>query len=137
LEKVIRNISLAPRNVNPARCIAWKKERMLALTPSRVDVSSPCNLDGGGVVVADLLDDLLAKPQRETAGADTSSRFDYQKGWAFCQMLRRHMDGADYLAAFEFHDEVVFLEPNHSPGNEKLGVVYRAAAVRVLSEKHA
>lgn len=65
--------------------------------------------------MADLLDDLLAKPQRETAGSDTSSRFDYQKDWAFCQMLRRHMDGADYLVAFEFHDDVVFLEPNTKP----------------------
>lgn len=66
--------------------------------------------------MADLLDDLLAKPQRETAGPDTSSRFDYQKNWAFCQMLRRHMDGADYLVAFEFHDDVVFLEPNPTSG---------------------
>jgi hypothetical protein len=67
--------------------------------------------------VADLFDDLLTKPQRETAGSDISARFDYQKNWAFCQMLRRHMDGADYLVAFEFHDDVVFLEPNTSSGS--------------------
>jgi hypothetical protein len=68
------------------------------------------------LIVADLLGDLLAKPQRETAGSDTSSRFDYQKNWAFCQMLRRHMDGADYLIAFEFHDDVLFLEPKPASG---------------------
>jgi hypothetical protein len=77
-----------------------------------VDIAPPYNRQRTGSVVADLLDDLLEKPQRETVGSDTSSRFDYQKNWAFCQMLRRHMDGADYLVAFEFHDDVVFLEPS-------------------------
>lgn len=43
------------------------------------------------VVSSDLLDDLVSKPQRETAGSDTASRFGYQKNWAFCEMLRRHM----------------------------------------------
>jgi len=63
----------------------------------------------------DLLSDLVKKPQREVAGPDIASRFDYQKNWAFCQMLRRHMDGADYLVAFEFHDDVVFMEPSGLP----------------------
>ena len=67
------------------------------------------------MLVGDLLNKLIAKPQREIAGSDTASRFDYQKNWAFCQMLRRHMEGADYLVAFEFHDDVVFLEPSASP----------------------
>jgi hypothetical protein len=64
-----------------------------------------------------LLEDLLDKTQRETAGSDTSSRFDYQKSWAFCEMLRRHMDNADYLVAFEFHDDTVFLSPSVAPTN--------------------
>lgn len=63
----------------------------------------------------DLLDELVKKPQRETAGSSSASRFDYQKHWAFCEMLRRHMDNADYLVAFEFHDDVVFLEPTRQP----------------------
>jgi hypothetical protein len=64
-----------------------------------------------------LLDELLEKPQRETAGADTSSRFDYQRNWAFCEMLRRHLVNADYLVAFEFHDDTVFLSPGSAPIN--------------------
>lgn len=64
-----------------------------------------------------LLEELLDKAQRETAGADASSRFDYQKSWAFCEMLRRHMESADYLAAFEFHDDTVFLSPSVAPTN--------------------
>jgi hypothetical protein len=61
------------------------------------------------------LEDLLDKPQRETVGSDTSSRFDYQKNWPFCEMLRRHMGKAEYLVAFEFHDDAVFLSPSVAP----------------------
>jgi hypothetical protein len=64
-----------------------------------------------------LLDELISKPQREVAGSDSSSRFDYQRNWAFCEMLRRHMNEADYLVAFEFHDDTVFLSPSESPTN--------------------
>lgn len=63
----------------------------------------------------DLLTDLVGKKQREIAGSSSSSRFDYQKNWAFCEMLRRHLANADYLVAFEFHDDVVFLEPAAAP----------------------
>jgi hypothetical protein len=63
----------------------------------------------------DLLSTLANKTQRETAGSSSSSRFNYQKSWAFCEMLRRHIANADYLVAFEFHDDVVFLEPSACP----------------------
>lgn len=62
-----------------------------------------------------LLDQLSKKSQRETAGADSASRFDYQKDWAFCRMIRKHIEGKDYLVAFEYHDDVVFLEPSDAP----------------------
>lgn len=63
----------------------------------------------------DLLSDLTMKPQREVAGADSASRFDYQKNWAFCRMIRKHIEGEDYLVAFEYHDDVVFLAPSDAP----------------------
>lgn len=66
-------------------------------------------------MTGNLLDQLAAKAQRETAGADSASRFDYQKDWAFCRMLRHHLEGDDYLVAFEFHDDVVFLTPSTTP----------------------
>jgi hypothetical protein len=69
--------------------------------------------------MGDLLQELLKKKQRETTGSDTNLRFDYQRNWAFCELIRRHIDGADYLAAFEFHDDVVFLEPSVSPQEAK------------------
>lgn len=63
----------------------------------------------------DLLSTLIEKPQREIAGADSASRFDYQKDWAFCRMIRKHIEGEDYLVAFEYHDDVVFLAPSDTP----------------------
>jgi hypothetical protein len=63
----------------------------------------------------DSLKKVVAKAQREVAGADASSRFDYQKSWAFCEMIRRHIAGQPYLVAFEFHDDVVFFDSASAP----------------------
>jgi hypothetical protein len=83
-----------------------------------------------------LLEELLDKPQRETAGSDSSSRFDYQKNWAFCEMLRRHMENADYLVAFEFHDDTVFLSPSVTPTSAEFFQVKtsKSANARKLSD---
>ena len=64
---------------------------------------------------ASLLSDLTSKPQREIAGSDSAARFDYQKDWAFCHMMRKHIGGEDYLVAFEYHDDVLFLTPSAVP----------------------
>ncbi|MEQ9087092.1 MAG: dsDNA nuclease domain-containing protein [Pontimonas sp.] len=63
----------------------------------------------------DLFSDLASKPQRETAGSDSASRFDYQKDWAFCQLMRKHIADESYLVAFEYHDDVLFLSPADHP----------------------
>ncbi len=76
-----------------------------------------CFCIGCSGVSQKLLEEMLKKPQRETAGADTNLRFDYQKNWAFCEMIKRHLEGADYLVAFEYHDDVVFMEPDNDPQN--------------------
>jgi hypothetical protein len=83
-----------------------------------------------------LLDQLIDKPQRETAGADTSARFDYQRNWAFCEMLRRHLVDADYLVAFEFHDDTVFLSPGDAPTSAEFFQVKtsKSANVRKLTD---
>lgn len=66
-------------------------------------------------MTASLLSELTSKPQREIAGSDSAARFDYQKDWAFCRMMRKHMGGEDYLVAFEYHDDVLFLTPSDAP----------------------
>ncbi|OAO00738.1 hypothetical protein A8B75_17670 [Sphingomonadales bacterium EhC05] len=69
----------------------------------------------GALVAGTLLDEISKKPQREIAGSDAASRFDYQKDWAFCQLIRKHLEGENYLIAFEFHDDVLFLSPADQP----------------------
>lgn len=64
-----------------------------------------------------LLDTLTKKKRRESAGADTAARFDFQKNWALCEMLSRHDAGVEYLVAFEFHDDVLFFAPENAPNS--------------------
>ena len=80
--------------------------------------------------MADLFSNLASKPQREVAGADAASRFDYQKDWAFCQMMRKHMDGESYLIAFEFHDDVLFLSPSDHPTRAEFCQVKTSSATK-------
>jgi len=62
-----------------------------------------------------LLETLTKMKRRESAGSDTAARFDFQKNWALCEMFRRHNDGIEYLVAFEFHEDVLFLTPENDP----------------------
>ncbi len=85
--------------------------------------------------MVELLPDLISKPQREIAGSDTASRFDYQKNWAFCQMMRRHISGDCYMIAFEYHDDVLFLTPADKPTRAEFYQVKTSTALipRTLS----
>lgn len=85
--------------------------------------------------MGDLFSDLTSKPQRETAGADAASRFDYQKNWAFCQMVRKHIADESYLIAFEYHDDVLFLSPSDHPTSAEFFQVKTSSAskARTLS----
>ena len=67
--------------------------------------------------MGDLLGTLNKKRRRESAGSDTAARFDFQKNWALCEMFRRHNDGIEYLVAFEFHEDVLFLTPESAPNS--------------------
>ena len=78
--------------------------------------------------MTDLLSDLTSKPQRETAGSDSASRFDYQKNWAFCQMIRKHIADEEYLIAFEYHDDVLFLSPADNPTSAQFAQVKTSSA---------
>lgn len=82
-----------------------------------------------------LLTELTSKPQREVAGSDAASRFDYQKNWAFCQMMRKHITGESYLVAFEYHDDVLFLSPADHPTSAEFFQVKTSSAskARTLS----
>lgn len=50
----------------------------------------------------------LAVPQRETAGANTFSKYEYQYHWALCRILDQHTKSQDYAVFIELHEDVVF-----------------------------
>jgi len=62
-----------------------------------------------------LKDQLVSIPQRELAGSRTSSLFAYQKNWALSELIESHMKDADYVFAFEFHDDVLILDSETNP----------------------
>jgi hypothetical protein len=49
----------------------------------------------------------LASPQRETAGANTFEKFEYQYHWALCRILGAHEQSDDYVVFIELHEDVV------------------------------
>lgn len=79
-------------------------------------------------MMGSLFADLTSKPQRETAGEDAAARFDYQKDWAFCQMMRKHIANQSYLIAFEYHDDVLFLSPADHPTSAEFCQVKTSSA---------
>lgn len=50
----------------------------------------------------------LASPQRETSGAQTFEKYEYQYHWALCRVLSAHETQTDYVVFVELHEDVVF-----------------------------
>ena len=63
----------------------------------------------------DLREKLIKLPRRESSGAWTQKRFDFQKHWAICKLLDLHRGGNDYVLIVEFHDDVVTLDKEQNP----------------------
>lgn len=49
----------------------------------------------------------LASPQRETVGASTFEKYEYQYHWALCRILGSHECSNDYVVFIELHEDVV------------------------------
>jgi len=49
----------------------------------------------------------LAAEQRETAGAQTFEKYEYQYHWALCRILGAHENSEDYVVFIELHEDVV------------------------------
>src|SRR5262245_8176528 len=58
---------------------------------------------------------LLAHKPRETSGASSANRFDYQRTWALCHALALHEGDEDYVVILEFHDDVLVLDRLSDP----------------------
>lgn len=63
-----------------------------------------------------LADKLLTKP-RETSGARSSNRFDFQKDWALTHLLVLHEKGNNYVLLLEHHEDVAAVDCDKNPSN--------------------
>lgn len=50
----------------------------------------------------------LAVAQRETSGAQTFDKYEYQYHWALCRLVDAHKNLNDYVVFIELHEDVVF-----------------------------
>jgi hypothetical protein len=62
-----------------------------------------------------LAEELIARPQRENAGARSRNRSGYQESWSLCKLLELHQEAADYLLILEYHDDVICLDSATHP----------------------
>lgn len=61
--------------------------------------------------------DLIKVPQNEVAGSRSSARFAYQRNWALAELIEYHLEGKDYVFAFEFHDDILILDSEENPSS--------------------
>lgn len=59
--------------------------------------------------------DLINVSQTETAGSRSPARFAYQRNWALAELIEYHLEGKDYVFAFEFHDDILILDSEDNP----------------------
>jgi len=52
----------------------------------------------------------LAQPQRESAGASTTGKYSYQYHWALCEIIDKHKQQQDYAVLIEYHEDVVIAD---------------------------
>lgn len=69
----------------------------------------------GGRMGESMLEVFTSTKPRETAGATTSNAYDFQKSWALCELIQLHLDDADYLMVFDFHEDVVVFDGEDAP----------------------
>lgn len=56
------------------------------------------------------MDNPLASPQRESAGADSYDRFEYQYHWALCQAFSAYCTNKDFAVFMEYHEDVIIAD---------------------------
>lgn len=64
---------------------------------------------------AHLASQLVDTPEREKAGADTASRYEFQTFWGLALLFQHHGPTADYAIVFEFHDDIALFDHPSEP----------------------
>lgn len=65
-----------------------------------------------------MTNNVLAEPQRESAGASTFGKYNFQYHWALCRIIEKHQQNEDYGLLIEYHEDVVIAD---SLDSEKAG----------------
>lgn len=66
---------------------------------------------------APLASQLVDTPEREKAGADTASRYEFQTLWGLVLLFQHHSTATEYAIVFEFHDDIAFFDHPSTPKN--------------------
>lgn len=53
---------------------------------------------------------ILGHAQRETSGATTFGKYNFQYHWALCRIIEKHKSNADYALLIEYHEDVVIAD---------------------------
>lgn len=57
-----------------------------------------------------MTDNILNEVQRETSGASTFAKYDFQYHWALCQIIEKHKKNEEYALLVEYHEDVVIAD---------------------------
>jgi hypothetical protein len=57
-----------------------------------------------------MADNPLAEAQRESAGASTFGKYNFQFHWALCEIIRKHEQQKEYAILIEHHEDVVITD---------------------------
>jgi hypothetical protein len=57
-----------------------------------------------------MVDNILSEPQRETSGASTFGKYEFQFHWALCKIIEKHKKSEDYALLIEYHEDVVIAD---------------------------
>lgn len=57
-----------------------------------------------------MVDNILNEPQRETSGAETFAKYEFQFHWALCKVLQKHQKQEEYALLIEYHEDVVIAD---------------------------
>lgn len=66
-----------------------------------------------------LASQLVDTPQREKAGADTASRYEFQTFWGLALLFQQHGSSAEYAIVFEFHDDIALFDHPTAPAQAR------------------
>lgn len=62
------------------------------------------------VGLGSMIDNILAVAQRESAGASTFGKYNFQYHWALCNVIEKHHKKQEYALLIEYHEDVVIAD---------------------------